>query len=111
MKKIIPFILLFIFFLTALSAQSVNGKKDLVGQWKFDAPYAPEGYTSGTVNIGFAEQKHSATMSFSNLDYSFTGEKVRIQNDSLNLLIWVEGTEVTVSLKMEDKATMTGNAV
>jgi len=111
MKKIFPFIMLFIFFFSALSAQSSKEKKDPSGQWKFDAPYAPEGYTSGTVDIGFTDKKYSATMSFTNLGYAFTGEKVRAQNDSLFFLVWIEGNDVSVSLKMNDKTTMAGNAV
>ena len=40
----------------AVSAQNIN-KNNPVGTWKFDAPYAPEGYTSGTIVVGFTDQK------------------------------------------------------
>ena len=111
MKKIIPFVTLFIFFSSSVLAQSVNEKKDPVGQWKFDAPYAPEGYNKGTIDIGFAEDKFTANMAFTDLDYTFSGEKIKVENDSVCFMIWIESTDVSVSLKMEDKSTMTGTAV
>ncbi|OFY66988.1 MAG: hypothetical protein A2V64_05970 [Bacteroidetes bacterium RBG_13_43_22] len=111
MKKIFPVLVLLVLCVSAVSAQSANGKKDPVGKWKFDAPYAPEGYTSGTIDIGFAEEKYSAAMAFNDIGYSFTGEKVIVRNDSLLFMIWIESTDVNVGLKIEDKTKMTGNAV
>jgi hypothetical protein len=111
MKKIIPFITLLIIFSSSALAQSVNKKKDPLGKWKFEAPYAPEGYSKGTIDIGFAEDKFTANMAFTDLDYTFTGEKIKVQNDSVYFMIWIESTDVTVSLKIEDKSTMTGTAV
>ncbi len=111
MKKIFPFIMLIIFCSSAGSAQSTNGKIDPVGQWKFDAPYAPEGYTSGTIDFCLEEVKYTASISLTNLDYNLTGEKVRIQNDSLYFFIWIDTDSVSVNLKMNDNSTMTGNAV
>lgn len=111
MKKLITIIALVTLSVSVLSAQSGNGRKDPVGKWKFDAPYAPEGFTSGTIDVGYADKKYSATMSFAGSEYSFPGEKVAVRNDSLFFLIWVEGTDVNVALKLEDNSKMTGNAV
>jgi hypothetical protein len=111
MKKFFPFILILVFFSLTGMGQSVNEKKDPVGKWKFEAPYAPEGYSKGTIDIGFAEDKFTANMAFTDLDYTFPGEKIKVQNDSVYFMIWIESTDVSVSLKMEDKSTMTGTAV
>jgi hypothetical protein len=111
MKKIFPFIVLLIFCFSVVSAQSSNSGKDPAGKWKFDAPYAPEGYTAGTVSIGFTDQKYSATVEFTNIGYSFPAEKIKLQNDSLFFMIWVENTDVNFSMKIEDTTKMTGNAV
>ena len=53
--KIKFFALLTIAFLCVItvSAQSTS-KKDPIGTWKFDAPYAPEGYNSGTIVVGIS---------------------------------------------------------
>ena len=111
MKKLISIIALVTLSFSVLSAQSPNVKKDPVGKWKFEAPYAPEGFTTGTIDVGYADQKYSATMLFTGAGYSYNGEKVAVRNDSLFFMIWVEGTDVNVTLKLEDNTKMTGNAV
>ncbi|MFH0842467.1 MAG: hypothetical protein V1903_07590 [Bacteroidota bacterium] len=111
MKKIISISALLIFCISAISAQSANGKNDPAGKWKFDAPYAPEGFTAGTIDVGYADSSYTASMLFTTSGYSFPGEKVIVRNDSLFFNIFVEGTDVSVALKMEDKTKMTGNAV
>ena len=111
MKKIIPFILLFIYSLITVSAQSVKEKKDPVGQWKFDAPFAPEGYTSGKIDVSYTENKFSSAITFTGSDYKIPGEKVRVEKDTISFLIFVEGTDVTITLKMENDTIMAGKAV
>ncbi len=111
MKKNISIAALLIFCISVVSAQSANGKRDPVGKWKFEAPYAPEGFTAGTIDVGYADNKYTASMLFTTSGYSFNAEKVAIRNDSLFFNIWIEGTDVSVALKIEDKTKMTGNAV
>jgi hypothetical protein len=111
MKKLIPFAMLIIFSISAVSAQTTKVKKDPVGNWKFEAPYAPEGYTSGSVTVGFVDKKYTAAMSFTGSDYKMPGNNVKFENDTLSLAIYVEGETVTISLKMEDAMKMSGNAV
>lgn len=111
MKKILPFIILLISCSLNIIAQSANGEKNPAGQWKFEAPYAPEGFTAGTINVGYADGKYSATMAFAASGYSLNGEKVTVRNDSLFFMVWVEGTDVNVALGMSEKNKMTGNAV
>jgi len=111
MKKLISITVLVIICISVVSAQPANGGKDPLGKWKFEAPSAPEGFTAGTIDVGYADDKYTATMLFTTSGYSFNGERVAVRNDSLFFNIWVEGTDVSVALKMEDKTKMTGNAV
>jgi hypothetical protein len=112
MKKIF-FALIVISLLTvSASAQSGNThKNNPVGTWKFDAPYAPEGYTTGTIVVGFAEQKSTTTMSFTGSEYKLSGENVKTPNDSVMFSIYLEGQDIKVILKMETETKMTGKAV
>ena len=107
-RNIVTLILISLFFIAA-SAQKVSvQKKDPVGKWKFELLNGPEGYTSGIMNVGFAENKYSATMIFSNGDYQVPGEKVSFVKDSLNFLMYAEGEEITVLLKQTEPLKMEG---
>ena len=99
-----------------LSVISVNGqdnskKTSPVGTWKFEAPYAPEGYTSGTIAVGLTEQKHTTTMSFTGSEYKIPGEKVKVTNDSILFSVYLEGQDIKVLLKIENETKMSGKAV
>jgi hypothetical protein len=110
--KIRLFALLTIAFLCVITVSAQNkSKKDPVGTWKFDAPYAPEGYTTGTIVVGLAEKKHTATMSFTGSDYKLPGEQVKAANDSVLFNIYLEGQDIKVLLKVESESKMTGKAV
>jgi len=111
MKKGILIILSLIFSLPLLMAQNNLVKNNPVGTWKFAAPYAPEGYTSGTIVVGFAEKKHTASMSFTGNEYKLPGEKVTAANDSVLFSVFLEGQDIRVLLKMVSDTNMTGKAV
>jgi hypothetical protein len=110
-KNFFAFIVISLFIVCA-SAQSGNtSKNNPVGTWKFDAPYAPEGYTTGTIVVGFAEQKTTTTMSFAGSEYKLPGENVKTPNDSILFSIYLEGQDIKVLLKLESETKMTGKAV
>jgi hypothetical protein len=112
MKKILLSVVVLIGLLSAALSQDVNSqKKDPLGNWKFAAPYAPEGYQSGNIDVTTADNKLAASMSFDSMQYKFPAEKVRQANDSLFFSIYLEGQSVDVSLKLEDNAKMSGKAV
>ena len=111
MKKGILIILSIIFSLPILTAQNNQVKSSPIGTWKFAAPYAPEGYTSGTIVVGFAEKKHTATMSFTGSENLLPGEKVTAANDSVMFSVLLEGQDIKVLLKIVSDTNMTGKAV
>lgn len=110
MKKAILFILLLVISMQLLTAQKNQGKRSPAGSWKFEAPSAPEGYTSGTIVVDLAEQKYSASMSFTGSDYKLVGEKVKAVNDSILFLVSLEGESIKVMLKINDASKMSGKA-
>jgi hypothetical protein len=111
MKKAILSVLLAAFCLPLLTAQNNQVKKNPVGTWKFEAPYAPEGYTSGKIVIGLAEQKYSAAMTFTGNENKLTGEKVKVEKDTVAFSVFIESEDVKVMLKMESETKMSGKAV
>lgn len=111
MKKGFVIVLLIFFSLPFLKAQNNQVKNNPVGTWKFEAPYAPEGYTSGTIVVGLTEKKPTANMSFTGSDNKLPGDNVKFMNDSVFFSIYLQGQDVKVFLKMENESTMSGKAV
>jgi hypothetical protein len=110
-SRIFTTLLILFISLVAVNAQSA-GKKNPMGTWKFSAPYAPEGYSSGVIVFGKADQKNTATMSFgSTSDYKMNGDNLKIKNDSICYSIFLEGQDIKVQLKIESDTNMTGKAV
>jgi hypothetical protein len=94
-----------------ISAQPSRSKKDPVGKWKFEAPTAPEGYTSGSINISFANNKYSTAISLAGSDYTLLGDKTKVENEVVSFVVMIDSTEVAISLKPESDVKMTGKAV
>jgi len=111
MRKIITLFVILLLSASAISAQSSGDKKSVAGKWKFDAPYAPEGYTSGAIELTFAENKYSSSISFSGSDYKIPGEKTKVENDTVSFVVYVESEQVAISLKLESESKMAGKAV
>jgi hypothetical protein len=109
-NRILTLIVLLFLSAIAVSAQNLN-KINPIGTWKFSAPYAPEGYASGKIVVGFADQKHTTTMSFTGSEYLLQGEDVKAVNDSILFSIFLEGQDIKVMLKIENDTNMTGKAV
>ena len=95
----------------SLAQDPAAQKKDPVGKWKFEAATAPEGYTSGTMVFSLAENKYTAGIIFTNFEYKFPGEKVKVEGDSVSFFVSIEGQLIDISLKMENASKMTGKAV
>jgi hypothetical protein len=112
MKKIFyTLVIISLFTVSAVAQQGIKQNGKSFGTWKFDAPYAPEGYQSGTIVVGVEEKKPVATMSFTGNEYKIPGEKVKADNDSVNFSIYLEGQDIKVQLKVENESKMSGKAV
>jgi hypothetical protein len=109
--KTFTLLAILLFMVIAVNGQNNNKKTSPVGSWKFDAPYAPEGYTSGIITVGFENQKNTTSMSFEGSDYKIPGENVKSSSDSLIFSVYIENQDVKVILKIESEAKMSGKAV
>lgn len=111
MKKVILIILFIVFSLPFLTAQNSQEKKNPVGTWKFEAPYAREGYTSGTIIVCQTDQNYTATISFTGNENKLNGDKVKFEKDTLLFSVYIEGEDVKVLIKIENEAKMSGKAI
>ncbi len=110
-NTIISLFILCLINIAAFGQAEGKQKNNPAGNWKFDAPNAPEGYTSGIITINLTEEKYSTTMTFTGMEYKFIGEKVRMVQDSVYFSVYIEGEDVKISLKQEKEAKMSGKAV
>jgi hypothetical protein len=110
-NRIFTLLMISLLSICAISAQTGSQKNSPIGKWKFEAPYAPEGYTSGIIDVSFVENKYSTAISFTGSDFVIPGDKTKVENDTVSFVVIVEGQEVTVSLKAENDAKMSGKAV
>lgn len=110
MKRLISLIVTILLSVTFITASGQQAKKDPAGTWKFEAPYAPEGYNTGTIQVGMTENKMTATIGLTGSDYKIPGEKVRFENEQLLFSVYLEGAEISIVMKMESNTKMTGYA-
>jgi hypothetical protein len=76
------------------------------GDWKFEAPNAPEGSQKGNVVI----KTNAVVMSFDEF-MQFPSEWLKVRNDSIIYEVAFDDTTVRFSLKVTDANKMTGKAV
>jgi len=111
MKKVTFLLTLILAVVTSAYAQNTKPVVDPVGTWKFEAPYAPEGYTSGVIVIGKSAQNYTVTMSFTGSENKLNGENVKVEKDTVIFSLILESQEIKVSLKGTEDAKMAGKAV
>jgi hypothetical protein len=110
-SKILTLLLISFLSVIAVSAQTNVKKISPVGTWKFDAPYAPAGYNSGSITVALEDKKYTTSMEFTGTQAILKGEKVKVVNDSIFFSVYVEAQDVSIKLKIEDASKMTGKAV
>jgi hypothetical protein len=93
----------FLFSLTLLNAQI---KDTYTGDWKFEAPNAPEGSQKGSIVI----KTDAVIMSFDEF-MQFPSQWVKVVNDSILYEVAFDDTTVHFALKATDSNNMIGKAV
>ena len=111
-NKILAILVISIFSVITLNGQAAAPKKlNPVGQWSYAAPYAPEGYQSGTVEIGLTDGKYTASFSVTGSECKMPAEKVKFENDVVTFIVMIEANQIDITLKLESDTKMTGKAV
>ena len=100
------FLIIAIFLIGSLSIKAQTNN-DVLGNWNFKAPYGGSGYTSGILEI----KKDSVIMTFTGMGYKYPSSSFKSEDGTLTYNIYVEGTEVFCTLKIENETKITGNAI
>ena len=109
--KILSIFMLSLLSVLTVCAQTNSKKNNPVGNWKFEAPSAPYGYTLGNLNVSFKDKKYTAIMSFPGNDYHLPGDKIKADGDNFSFTTFAEGQEVLIQLKMESNSKMSGKVI
>lgn len=110
MRKLILISVILLLALPFMSAQSGTGK-NILGKWKFEAPSAPEGFTTGIIEFSFADDKYSSSITFAESGDVIPGENTSIEKETVEFTVFVEGNEVKINLKPGKNDELTGKAV
>jgi hypothetical protein len=108
--RIITMVVFSLFMIIPVSGQGTGKKNNPSGTWKFDAPTASYGYTSGNIVVTLKEQKYNCLISFTGNDLKLPCENVKLDGENFSFSAYVDGQEVKVLLKMENNSKMSGNA-
>lgn len=95
----------FIFF-SASFIMNAQISQNLLGEWTFDAPEAPEGATFGTAIL----KADTVIMAFEG-GLQFPSDWVKAQNDSITYETTFDDVKVRFALKVVDEQSMSGNAI
>jgi hypothetical protein len=110
MKKSLLTTVVLLLAIFTLNSQVVQKKFNPSGTWKYEAPYAPEGYATGTIIFAEKEKAMTASISFTGSDYTIPAEKVTLTGESVTMLINLDGEGINIILKPESDTKMAGVA-
>lgn len=111
MKRTVIITLALLFAIIAGNAQTAKKNLNPAGTWSFEAPYAPEGYGTGTIVITEKDKAFGATIAFAGSEYKIPVEKVTVAPDTVTMLVYLDGADITIRLKPESETKLAGVAL
>ena len=89
------------------SAFAAVNTKDVVGTWKYEAPYAPYEYSTG--KLVFSEEGGKLTGKIKIGQYEIEMRNVKIEGDQVKFGAYIEGEYISLAMTPK-KNTFTGTA-
>ncbi|MBS0011669.1 MAG: hypothetical protein KFF49_09690 [Bacteroidales bacterium] len=112
MKKTSTSLLSLILILGLISLNAMSSAvKDPVGKWKFSAPGAPYGYDQGIIDITKDADELKASISFAGMDYRFTLEKLKFEEEKISFSLYLEGENIYVLMSFSEDDKISGKAL
>jgi hypothetical protein len=93
---------------TAFS-QEITGNP--VGKWSSSVPYAPDGFQTSQLTIAKVDDKYTVEMSFAEVGFTIAGEKVTFIDKVFKFGFWIEGEDVSITLKFKEEDKLEGVVV
>jgi hypothetical protein len=95
---------------TVLNGQTAKKMVEPTGKWRFEAPYATEGYQKGQIEIKKTADIYSAAISFADTVYKLYANSVKYSAGVINFIINIEGQPINISLSYTHPDTLRGRA-
>lgn len=109
MKKSLYIILIGTFLSMVSLNLSAQSNKNIVGEWKYEVPSAPQEYQKGSLIISEKENQLTGKVKFSE-NYQLDMRDVKFEKNELTFAIYVEGSYVKVNATLNDKKELDGKA-
>ena len=97
---VLSFLIAMVFGVTNASVST--GKKDVFGEWKYEAPTAPYGYQKGVLIINEKEGKLAGEVKFED-GYKIELKNVTFDKGVLKCGLYVDYEYISVKVKIEGK--------
>ncbi len=102
MKKLIAFVFVLVFAAGAVNAVEASNNKDVIGEWKYQVPTAPYGYSSGTFVITEKEGELTGYVKFDD-GYKIDLKKLTYEEGVFKCGLYVDYNYVTLKTKIDGK--------
>jgi len=103
MKKLIILTFLLAIIAGSFDASAKVRKKNVIGDWKYEAPTAPYGFETGILAFFEKEGKLDGELKLAD-GYKISLEDVKLEKNVLSFGLYVEGGYVTVNTKIEGES-------
>ena len=110
MQKIIVFFTTICLTFTVLNCQTTKKMVEPTGKWRFETPYASEGYQKGQIEIKKTADLYTAAISFTDTIYKIYANDVKYAAGKVDFVLYIEGQPINVSLNYTHPDTLKGSA-
>jgi hypothetical protein len=110
MRKIIVLFTTICLTYTVLNGQTAQKMDEPIGKWRFETPYASEGYQRGLIEIRKSAEIYSAAISFADTVYKLYASNVKYNAGLVDFIINIEGQPINISLSFTHPDTLKGRA-
>ena len=102
MKKVVILTLLVAMFAGVVNAAVSQGNKEIVGEWKYEAPSAPYGYEKGSLIISEKEGVLAGVVKFED-GYKIELKKITYAEGVFKCGLYVDYEYVSIKAKIDGK--------
>ncbi len=100
MKKMILYFFTALLFAVGLNAYAAQ-PNPLIGEWKYEATMAPEGYSNGLLVFAENDKQITGKLRLSG-DYTVNLQQLTLEKNELQFSLYIDGYYISVNAKIED---------